>query len=130
MLQTSFVPRGEASLVAEGSVNADIAEEDVTKATEVKADAVAEEPIVKTPSKLDRSVKPAPGPDPAVILPAVWTSSLPNGMKVWGIDHKELPLVQYQMIIEGGQLLDEISKAGVAFHDSIAHERRDKEQDT
>ena len=111
---TSFVPRGEASLVAEGSVNANIAEEDVSKATEVKAEAVAEEPIVKTTTKLDRTIQPVPGPDPEIILPAVWTSSLPNGIKIWGIVHKELPLVQYQMIIEGGQLYDEISKAGVA----------------
>ena len=52
---TSFVPKGEVSLIAENSVNAGIVEEDVTKAAEVKAEAVAEEPIVKTPTKTDRS---------------------------------------------------------------------------
>ncbi len=71
-----FCSKGEVNLIAEGSVNAGIVEEDVTNAAEVKADAVAEEPIVKTPSKFDRSVKPALGPDPDVTIPQVWSSSL------------------------------------------------------
>ena len=39
-VETSFVPKGQVNLIAEGSVNAGIVEEDVTKAAEVKADAV------------------------------------------------------------------------------------------
>ena len=113
-VETSFVPKGEVSLVAEGSVNAGIVEEDVTKAAEVKADDIAEESIVKTPSKIDRSVKPPLGPDPAVTLPQVWSSSLGNGMKVWGIEQNELPLIQYTITIEGGHKAEEISKAGLA----------------
>ncbi|MCX6303223.1 MAG: pitrilysin family protein [Bacteroidia bacterium] len=113
-IATSFVPKGETNLVAEGSVDANIAEEDVTKAVEVKAEAVAEEEIVKTPTKFDRSVQPALGPDPEIKLPLVWTSSLPNGIKIWGIVQNELPLVEYQLVIDGGQLYDEVSKAGVA----------------
>ena len=35
-VETSFVPKGETNLIAEGSVNAGIVEEDVTKAAEVK----------------------------------------------------------------------------------------------
>ena len=58
-IETSFVPKGQVNLIVEGSVNAGIVEEDVTKAAEVKADAVAEEPIVKTPTKFDRTVMPA-----------------------------------------------------------------------
>ena len=113
-VETSFVPKGEVNLVAEGSVNAGIVEEDVTKAAEVKADDIAEETIVKTPSKIDRSVKPPLGPDPAVTLPQVWSSSLGNGMKVWGIEQNELPLIQYTITIEGGHKAEEISKAGLA----------------
>ena len=113
-IETSFVPKGEVNLIAEGSVNAGIVEEDVTKAAEVKADNIAEEPIVKTPSKIDRSVKPPPGPDPTVTIPQVWTSSLSNGMKIWGIEQNELPLVQYSIAIDGGHMAEEISKAGLA----------------
>jgi len=111
---TSFVPKGEANLIAEGSVDAGVEEEDVTKAAEVKADNIAEEEIVKTITKLDRSVKPVPGPDPEVTLPVVWTSSLSNGIEIWGIEHNELPLVQYSIAIEGGHAAEEVSKAGLA----------------
>ncbi len=113
-VQTSFVPKGSVKLIAEGSVNAGIVEEDVTKAAEVKAAAVAEEKVVKTVTKLDRSIKPQPGPDPEVTIPKPWTSSLPNGMKIWGIMQNELPLVQYSINIDGGHKLDKLEKAGVA----------------
>lgn len=113
-VMTSFVPKGEANLIAEGSVNAGIVEEDVTKAAEVKTTSVTEETIVKTPTKLDRSVQPAVGPDPEVTIPSVWTGSMSNGMKLYGIRQSELPLIQYSIIISGGHLLDAIDKTGVA----------------
>jgi len=113
-VEVSFVPKGEISLVPENSINAGIVEEDVTKAAEVKEVASVEEPIVKTPTKFDRTVQPPVGPDPEVTIPAVWTSSLSNGMKLYGIRQSELPLVQYSIIISGGHLLDAIDKAGLA----------------
>jgi len=113
-VQTSFVPKGELNLIAEGSVDAGIVEEDVTSAAEVKAEQVAEEPIIKTPSKFDRSVQPPLGPDPEVTIPPVWQGSLNNGMKLYGIVYDELPIVQYSIILEGGHLLDDINKPGVA----------------
>jgi len=113
-VETSFVPKGQANLIAEGSVNAGIVEEDVTKAAEVKADAIAEEPVVKTPAKIDRSVKPPLGPDPSVTVPSVWTSSLGNGIKIWGIKQSELPLVQYSIVVDGGHMAEELDKAGIA----------------
>lgn len=57
-IATSFVPKGEVNLIAENSVNAGIKEEDVTKTAEVKSVDVAEEPIVKTTTRFDRSVQP------------------------------------------------------------------------
>jgi zinc protease len=113
-IETSFVPKGQANLIVEGSVNAAIVEEDVTKAAEVKADAIAEEVIVKTPTKFDRTIMPPVGPDPEVTIPAPWSGSLSNGMKIWGIRQTELPLVQYSIVIDGGHMLDNIEKAGVA----------------
>ncbi len=113
-VEVSFVPKGEITLVPENSLNAGIVEEDVTKAAEVKEVASVEEPVVKTPTKFDRTVQPPVGPDPEVTIPAVWTSSLSNGMKLYGIKQSELPLVQYSIIISGGHLLDPIDRAGVA----------------
>jgi zinc protease len=113
-IETSFVPKGEVLLVAENSVNAGIVEEDVTKAAEVKTTAAVEEPVVKTPTKFDRSVQPPVGPDPTVTIPAIWTGSLSNGIKIYGIKQSELPLVQYSLVISGGHLLDAMDKAGLA----------------
>ena len=113
-VETSFVPKGETKLMVTGSVNAGIAEEDVTKAAEVKDVPVADEAIVKTKTKLDRSIKPALGPDPEVTIPKPWSASLSNGLKVWGIPQTELPMVQYVLKIEGGHKLDNVAKAGVA----------------
>ena len=110
-ISTSFVPKGEVNLIAENAVNAGIVEEDVTKAAEVKAELVAEEPIIKTPTSTDRSKQPPVGPDPEVTIPPVWTGTLANGMKIAGITHSELPLVQYSVIIQGGHLLDDICES-------------------
>ena len=113
-VETSFVPKGDLKLIAEGSANAGIVEEDVTKAAEVKDVSVAEEKTEKTKTKLDRSVKPVPGPDPEVTIPKPWTASLPDGLMIWGISQTELPLVSYSISIDGGHKLDKVEKAGVA----------------
>ena len=111
---TSFVPRGKVDLAAAGSVNAGIEEENILTATEVKVEAGAAEEIRKTPSSFDRSLQPPLGPDVSVTVPPVWKSSLANGMKLYGIQHVEVPLVQYNIVIEGGHMLDDISAPGVA----------------
>ena len=111
---TSFVPKGKVDLAAAGSVNAGIVEENILTATEVKIEAGAAEEIKKTPTSFDRSVKPPLGPDVSVTVPPVWKSSLANGMKLYGIQHTEVPLVQYNIVIEGGHMLDDISAPGVA----------------
>ena len=113
-VQTSFVPKGQVNLVAEGSVNAGIKEEDVTNLTSVSIEDLPEEPVIKTPTKIDRSVKPPLGPDPEVTIPKPWKSGLSNGIKIWGIKHSELPLVSYSLVIEGGRMLEPPEKAGLA----------------
>jgi len=113
-VSTSFVPKGQLDLVAEGSVNADIIEEDINNATQMSVAEVAEGPIVKTPSKIDRSTAPVLGPDPSLNIPEVWSGKASNGIKIYGIEHHELPMVQYSMVISGGHMLDDISKPGVA----------------
>lgn len=111
---TSFVPRGQLNLVAEGSIDAGIIEEDITRATQMEVIADTDEKIEKTPGKFDRSVAPVPGPDPEIKIPVVWNSVSPNGMKIHGIEQHELPLLTYSMIIRGGHMLDDIGKPGVA----------------
>ncbi len=57
---------------------------------------------------------PAPGPDPSLTLPEVWQAEASNGMKIYGIEQHEVPLVTYSIVIQGGHMLDDISKPGVA----------------
>src|SRR5450759_1612746 len=113
-VETSFVPKGQKIQIAEGSKSSGIVEEDITKAAEVKSDTTAEVPIVKTPAKSDRSTMPKIGPDPEVTIPSPWKALLINGMKIWGINQNELPLIQYSIVIDGGHMLDKAEKAGVA----------------
>ncbi len=114
-LATSFVPKGQADLVADGSMNAGVKEEDILTATQVKIDENApEEKVVKTPSAFDRSVMPKDGPDPVITLPVIWDAKLSNGMRVLGIEQSELPLVQFNITLKGGHYLDKLDKSGVA----------------
>ena len=113
-VMTSFVPRGQLELAVEGSLKADVVEEAIT-GEEMAAEAPIEEFSVEPiPSSFDRSVEPAQGPDPEITLPTVWRGELGNGIEVLGIEHTELPLVQFSLAIEGGMLLDEIDKVGIA----------------
>jgi len=114
-VSTSFVPKGSLSLVAEGSVDAGIVEENVLEATEVDQSLFGkDEEIAKTETSFDRSVQPEIGPNPDVTLPEIWTADLKNGIGIWGIKQSEVPLVQYSLVIDGGHMLEDIDKSGTA----------------
>jgi len=113
-VETSFVPKGQPELAVENSVKANVAEEDITKATEVKVADLPEEQVVKTKTNFDRSVRPGFGEDPKLTIPSVWDSKLSNGLKVYGIEQSELPLIQFNIVLRGGHYLDNIEKSGVA----------------
>ncbi len=113
---TSFVPKGSMDLVAVNSEKADVVEESIENATEVSQDLEEEaEEIAKTPSSFDRSVEPAPGPDPVVVPPEIWSDALSDGIEILGIAYDEVPLVNYSLVIRGGHLLDPPDRAGTAY---------------
>jgi zinc protease len=111
---TSLVPKGQTEMVAAKSVNALIKEENISDATSVEIPESDEKEIVKTPSLIDRSIEPAAGQEPAVNIPEVWRTELPNGIEVYGILNSELPLVHMNIMIEGGVMQDNIDMPGVA----------------
>jgi len=113
-VMTSVVPKGQLDLVVLDAKEATVWIE------EVKQDVASEEvgqgeeaEYEKTVSKYDRS-EPAFGELPKFKMPAIWTGNLENGMRVFGIENNETPLVQFDITIPGGQLLDPKNKAGVA----------------
>jgi len=112
---TSFVPKGKLDLVAENSIPSGIVEESLSQATEVKVDqSNASDTYEKTPTKIDRSKEPTMGTDPQLNLPKVWESKLSNGIKLYGIEQHEIPLIQFSIVLDGGQRLDDMNKVGVA----------------
>lgn len=113
---TSFVPKGNTDLVAEGSERFPVEEESIDNAgVEAGGDAEATtSTIEKLPTSFDRTVEPPKGPDPVLSVPDVWRGELSNGAQVMGIVHDELPLVQFGISIQGGMMLDDPNKIGVA----------------
>ncbi len=112
-VMTSFVPKGQLELIAENSEKANVVEEEIKENVAVEVEEAVTE-IVKTPSKFDRSVQPAPGESPALNIPEMWTQTLSNGMKVSGIQQDEIPVATFSLVIEGGHLMDNMEKNGVA----------------
>ncbi len=113
-LVVSFVPKGDTDMVAENSVPADVKEENIKEASKVIIAPADNEKIAKTPSSIDRTVEPPVGKPPEVKVPEVWKATLSNGIKVYGIENKKLPLVDFSLVISGGVQQDKIDLPGVA----------------
>ncbi|RPD49074.1 M16 family metallopeptidase [Paracnuella aquatica] len=111
---TSFVPKGKIELALAGSTKADVVEEKIVQGAEETVDPNAVATYPKTPSSFDRSKEPPYGQAPEVKIPAIWQAQLPNGMRVLGIENNEVPLVQFELVIDGGLLLENPDKVGVA----------------
>jgi zinc protease len=68
----------------------------------------------KAKDNFDRSKIPASGPNPIIKVPAFWTASLPNKMKVIGTENSEIPVVTISISLKGGRFLEanNLAKAG------------------
>ncbi len=111
---TSFLPKGKVALALAGSSKAAVVEEAIVQGAEDAVDPTADASYPRSPSNIDRSKEPPYGPTPEVKVPAVWTHKLTNGLRIYGIENNEVPLLQYEIVMDGGQLLENISKVGVA----------------
>ncbi len=113
-IATSFVPKGMVKLALKGSTEAIIKEEEIIQGAEEKFNSKIAAKYTKTPSSFDRSKEPPYGKSPSLSIPNVWKNELSNGMKVFGIENNEVPLVRFSIVIDGGQLLEKMDKLGVA----------------
>ena len=111
---TSFVPKGKVDLALEASKKAEVVEEKIVQGAEDAVDPTIEAKYDRTPSSFDRTKEPPYGSAPVVKIPALWEEKLGNGLRVYGIQNSEVPLVQFDIVIDGGQLLDDMNKVGVA----------------
>ena len=110
------VPQGHVELSIEGSEPAHLVMEDQSKQTmRSAAGAVVDDDYERTPSKIDRSVEPAYMANaPKTNIPAIWRTTLSNGIEVAGITQNEIPMVNLVISIDGGSLLDPAGKRGTS----------------
>jgi zinc protease len=108
----SFVPRGQTDLALTRSERAQVVEEPIVPGEgEFAALSRGES---RTPSAFDRSTEPPFGKAPILRAPTVQTTTLSNGLRVFAIEDRELPLVEFDLRFKGGLLLDDSSRLGVA----------------
>jgi zinc protease len=76
---------------------------------EKKDDASAKELIKAQTAKL-----PKPGPNPTLVLPAIEKTKLSNGLDVWMVEQKELPIVALNLVLRSGQANEPDDRTGLA----------------
>lgn len=114
-IATSFVPEGQAALALEGSEVAEVVVEPIVQGAEAPVDPRAETAAYeRTPSSFDRTVEPPAGPAPVVTPPTIWTTALDNGLEVSGIRNDEVPVVSFELSVDGGRLFDDPARPGAA----------------
>ncbi|MEN6618286.1 MAG: pitrilysin family protein [Rikenellaceae bacterium] len=113
----SVIPKGKPELALAGSVPAKIVMENVADQKMKSAGGkIVDDKYVRTKSSFDRSVEPAYLPNtPSITVPPVWTSKLSNGMDLFGITQSELPIIQVNIELKGGMLLDPANKIGLSY---------------
>ncbi|MBO6496762.1 MAG: insulinase family protein [Roseivirga sp.] len=113
-IATSFVPRGQKDLALASSEKAEVVEEAIVQGAEETFDASIQAEYERTPSSFDRTIEPAYGSAPEIQIPEVYEAKLNNGIEIYGIENDEVPLVQINMVIDGGQLMEDMDKLGAA----------------
>jgi zinc protease len=108
------VPRGQKDLALANSEKAEVVEEAIVQGAEETFDASIQAEYERTPSSFDRTIEPAYGSAPEIQIPEVYEATLNNGIEIYGIENDEVPLVQINMVIDGGQLMEDMDKLGAA----------------
>ncbi|KAA3645563.1 MAG: insulinase family protein [Proteobacteria bacterium] len=110
---TSFVPKGSPELALVDSLQAAVVEEQIVAGQEPEFSEEDSDDYVITPTQHDRSEPPL-GKLPALRSPAIWEANNERGIAIAGIKHDEVPLVNFTLRINGGQILDQPGKTGTA----------------
>ncbi len=110
---TSFVPKDSFALIVDGSEKANIVEEEITQGKEEKFKEDLNPTFTITPTKHDRTEPPL-SELPTKSTPTIWRDKTNNGIKVVGIEQHELPLINFSLRIDAGQILDNPDKLGTA----------------
>lgn len=63
---------------------------------------------------VDRSRLPSLGPDPALVFPEIRRGTLANGLRVWTVEHRAVPLVSFLVLLPAGAAADPPQRPGLA----------------
>ena len=112
-IATSFVPAGQGQLALAESERAEVVEEPIVPG-EGEFAAPDRGEVARTASAFDRSVEPGLGTAPTLKAPVVQRETLANGLRVLAIEDREAPIVQFELRLKGGLLLDDPMRVGAA----------------
>lgn len=116
---TSFVPKGQLELMLTGSVKAEIVEEEIIDGAEEEFDASIQADYEKTPSLFDRSIEPEYGTKINFVLPIIHQSKLSNQINLISIENNEVPLIEFEIIIDGGQRMEKVGGSASILSDML-----------
>ena len=71
-------------------------------------------PPVRLSAQVDRSKPPPLAPAPALRLPAVQTTTLPNGLTLAVVEMHKVPVVDVQLLVDAGAARDPLDAPGLA----------------
>lgn len=84
----------------------------------------------KPVDNFDRTVIPPSGPNPVVKVPAFWKKTLPDDVQVMGVENTEIPVVNVNIYLKGGNILeqDNLSKTGISnlFASMMTEDTKDR----
>ena len=63
---------------------------------------------------VDRTRLPALGPDPTIRFPAITRHEPPDGLKVWTVEHRDVPVLCLSLLLPVGSAADPASQHGLA----------------
>jgi len=75
---------------------------------------LATQSVVGAQTTVDRTKPPALGTPPKVSLPPIVTRQLPNGLKLMIVEHHELPIADFVLLVGSGGTAEPAGKMGVA----------------
>jgi zinc protease len=63
---------------------------------------------------VDRSRLPALGPDPMIRFPAITRHEPPGGLKIWTVEHRDVPVLCLSLLLPAGSAADPLGRHGLA----------------
>lgn len=63
---------------------------------------------------LDRSIRPALGPEPRFTFPQIQRRRLANGLDTWTAEHRDVPLISVLVLVRAGAAFDPADRPGLA----------------